>query len=104
MDLMQEETFGPVIGIQKVEDDSEALELMNDTEFGLTAAVFTSNEARGRSLLRQLEVGSAYINCCDRVSPYLPWTGGRNSGLGSTLSYLGILAFVRPKGYHIRSL
>lgn len=102
MSLMKEETFGPVIGIQKVKDDEEALRLMNDTEYGLTASVFSKSEERARKLLNQLDVGTAYWNCCDRVSPWLPWSGRRNSGIGTTLSYLGIQAFVKPKGYHLR--
>jgi len=103
MSLMTDETFGPVIGIQKVKDDDEALGLMQDTEYGLTAAVFSKNEKRARKILDQLNVGSAYWNCCDRVSPYLPWSGRGHSGFGATNSHLGILAFVKPKAYHLKS-
>lgn len=99
--LMKEETFGPVIGIQSVVDDQEAVKLMDDTTYGLTAAVFTSNLDRAERILAQLEVGNAYVNCSDRVSPYLPWAGQRGSGLGATLGFPGILAFVRPMGFHI---
>jgi len=102
MSVMKEETFGPVIGIQKVKDDAEALKLMEDTEYGLTAAVFSKDEARAKAILEKLNVGTGYWNCCDRVSPWLPWSGRKNSGMGTTLSYLGIHAFVRPKGYHLR--
>jgi len=104
MQVMTEETFGPVVGIQRVMNDEEALKWMNDTEYGLTASVFSANADRANHILEALEVGNAYYNCSDRVSPYLPWAGQRHSGLGATLGYLGILAFVRPKGWHCRSL
>src|SRR5690606_8841540 len=100
--VMREETFGPVIGLMKVEDDTQALELMKDTDYGLTAAVYTKSPQRAERLLSELSVGSAYWNCCDRVSPRLPWSGRRNSGLGSTLSTYGIEAFTRPKAWHKR--
>lgn len=103
MSVMKEESFGPVIGIQKVKDDEEALKLMADTDYGLTAAVFSKSEERAKKILEQLDVGTGYWNCCDRVSPWLPWSGRKNSGLGTTLSYLGIQAFVKPKGYHLRA-
>lgn len=103
MDLMKVESFGPIIGIQKVGSDEEAMSLMADTEYGLTAAVFSSDEQRALGLLKELNVGTAYWNCCDRVSPNVPWSGRNNSGLGSTLSSQGIRAFVQPKSYHLRS-
>ena len=102
MDIMKEESFGPVIGVQVVESDSEAIELMNDTPYGLTSSVYCSNEERGRSILKKVNSGTGYLNCCDRVSPFLPWSGRKNSGLGSTLSFLGIQAFCQPKAYHVR--
>ena len=102
MALMREESFGPVIGIQKVSGDEQALELMNDSPYGLTAAVYTRDRARAERLLSGVHAGSAYWNCCDRVSPKLPWTGRGHSGIGSTLSKLGILAFVHPKAWHLR--
>lgn len=97
--VMKEESFGPVIGIQSVSSDTEALSFMQDTEYGLTAGIYGKNEERARTLLAQIEVGTGYFNCCDRVSPFLPWSGRRHSGLGATLSYLGILAFAKPKAY-----
>ena len=100
--VMREETFGPLIGLMKVESDAQALELMNDTEYGLTAAVYTADAKRAEQLLSELAVGSAYWNCCDRVSPRLPWSGRKNSGLGSTLSTYGIQAFTEPKAWHKR--
>ncbi len=102
MALMRDETFGPLIGIQEVKDDEEALRLMNDTEYGLTAGVYTRDEPRARRLLAGASSGSAYWNCCDRVSPRLPWTGRRHSGLGVTLGFAGIRAFVQPKAWHLR--
>jgi acyl-CoA reductase-like NAD-dependent aldehyde dehydrogenase len=102
MALMQEESFGPVIGIMKVQDDAEAIRLMNDTEYGLTAAVYTASKERADSMMQKLNAGTVYWNCCDRVSPYTPWSGRKNSGLGSTLSTIGIRAFVQPKAYHLR--
>jgi acyl-CoA reductase-like NAD-dependent aldehyde dehydrogenase len=102
MALMREETFGPLIGIQKVRDDDEALRLMNDTEYGLTAGVYTADESRARRLLGGVNSGSAYWNCCDRVSPRLPWSGRRHSGVGVTLGLAGIRAFVQPKAWHLK--
>lgn len=102
MALMQEESFGPVIGIMKVQDDAEAIRLMNDTEYGLTAAVYTVSKERADGMMQKLNAGTVYWNCCDRVSPYTPWSGRKNSGLGSTLSTIGIRAFVQPKAYHLR--
>jgi acyl-CoA reductase-like NAD-dependent aldehyde dehydrogenase len=103
MTLMREESFGPVIGIQEVGDDAEAVALMNDTEYGLTAAVYTRDRSRAERLLAEVNAGSAYWNCCDRVSPRLPWSGRKHSGLGTTLSVAGIRAFVQPKAWHLRS-
>lgn len=102
MALMRDESFGPVIGIMKVKDDAEAQKLMNDTEYGLTAAVYSRDEDRARNILSGVNAGSAYINCCDRVSPRLPWSGRGNSGVGLTLSTYGIETFTRPKAWHIR--
>lgn len=103
MDVMRDESFGPIIGVQRVATDDEAVERMNDTEYGLTAGVYSADEARARRILERLDAGSAYWNCCDRVSPRLPWSGRGNSGIGSTLSTLGIQAFVKPKAWHLRS-
>jgi acyl-CoA reductase-like NAD-dependent aldehyde dehydrogenase len=102
MRVMKDESFGPIIGIACVASDEAALTAMADTEYGLTAAVYTRDEGRAAQLLCELPVGSAYVNCCDRVSPRLPWTGRKHSGIGSTLSTLGIQAFVQPKAWHIR--
>jgi acyl-CoA reductase-like NAD-dependent aldehyde dehydrogenase len=104
MQLMCEESFGPVIGIQKVKNDSEAARLMNDTDYGLTAGVYTPDRSRAEKILAQMKSGSVYWNCCDRVSPRLPWSGLKHSGVGLTLSTYGIQAFLRPKAWHLRSV
>jgi acyl-CoA reductase-like NAD-dependent aldehyde dehydrogenase len=103
MALMREESFGPLIGIQKVSGDDEALALMNDTEYGLTAGVYTPDEARARRILARVRSGSVYWNCCDRVSPRLPWSGVGHSGVGLTLSTYGIQTFTRPKAWHLKA-
>ena len=102
MELMVEESFGPIIGIQKVSGDAEAVQLMNDSRYGLTAGVFTPDERRAKALLAQVNAGSAYWNCCDRVSARLPWSGQGDSGVGLTLSTYGIQTFTRPKAWHLR--
>ncbi|MFO1217295.1 MAG: aldehyde dehydrogenase family protein [Burkholderiaceae bacterium] len=103
MELMREESFGPIIGIQKVRGDDEAVQLMNDTRYGLTAGVYSKDEARARELLSRVNAGSVYWNCCDRVSPRLPWSGHGDSGIGLTLSTHGIQTFTRPKAWHLRT-
>jgi acyl-CoA reductase-like NAD-dependent aldehyde dehydrogenase len=102
MALMREESFGPIIGIAAVPDDNAAVELMNDTDYGLTAGVYTTDRARAQRLLPRLRAGSVYWNCCDRVSPRLPWSGVGHSGIGLTLSTYGIQTFTRPKAWHLR--
>ncbi len=103
MELMKEESFGPLIGIQKVSGDAEAVRLMNDTRYGLTAGVYTPDRARAQAILEQVNAGSVYWNCCDRVSPRLPWSGYGDSGVGLTLSSYGIQTFTRTKAWHLRS-
>jgi acyl-CoA reductase-like NAD-dependent aldehyde dehydrogenase len=102
MAVMREESFGPIIGIQKVSGDAEALQLMNDTRYGLTAGVFTRDEARAKAILSKVNAGTVYWNCCDRVSPRLPWSGHGDSGVGLTLSTYGIETFTRPRAWHLR--
>jgi acyl-CoA reductase-like NAD-dependent aldehyde dehydrogenase len=103
MAIMQDESFGPVIGIMKVKDDDEAIKLMRDTEYGLTAAVYSADQKRAENILKQINAGTGYWNCCDRVSASLPWSGRKHSGFGATLSHAGLRAFTRPKAYHLRS-
>jgi acyl-CoA reductase-like NAD-dependent aldehyde dehydrogenase len=104
MTLMREESFGPIVGIQKVASDEEAVALMNDSRYGLPAGVYTPGAERARGLLAQLRAGSLYWNCCDRVSPRLPWSGYGDSGVGLTLSKYGIQAFTRPRAWHLRTV
>jgi acyl-CoA reductase-like NAD-dependent aldehyde dehydrogenase len=102
MRVMNEESFGPVIGIMKVQSDEEAIELMKDTEYGLTASVYSSDKVRAEKVLKQIDAGTGYWNCCDRVSAALPWSGRKHSGFGITLSHAGLRTFVKPKAYHLR--
>jgi len=103
MKVMRDETFGPVIGIQRVAGDDEAIDLMADTAYGLTAAVYSRDRKRASLVLAKVPSGTAYWNCCDRVSPRLPWSGVGNSGLGATLGFEGIRAFLRPRAWHLRA-
>jgi acyl-CoA reductase-like NAD-dependent aldehyde dehydrogenase len=100
MTLMREESFGPIIGVAAVSSDDEAVGAMNDTDYGLTAGVYSRDRARAERVLSRVNAGSVYINACDRVSPRLPWTGRKHSGIGSTLSTYGIRAFLQPKAWH----
>ncbi|SMO38015.1 aldehyde dehydrogenase family protein [Solitalea koreensis] len=100
--VMREESFGPIIGIMKVKDDAEALKLMQDTEYGLTASVYTDDRNRAEKMLKQLNAGTGYWNCCDRVSAAVPWSGRKHSGFGATLSHQGLRAFTKSKAWHLR--
>lgn len=102
MAVMRDESFGPIIGIMKVSGDEQAVQLMQDTDYGLTAGVYSKNRERAEEIMKQINAGTVYWNCCDRVSAALPWSGRKNSGLGATLSHQGIYAFVQPKSYHLR--
>jgi acyl-CoA reductase-like NAD-dependent aldehyde dehydrogenase/gamma-glutamyl-gamma-aminobutyrate hydrolase PuuD len=103
MSVMKDESFGPVIGIMKVKNDDEAIALMKDTEYGLTAAVYSTDKAKAEHILSRINVGTGYWNCCDRVSAALPWSGRKHSGFGVTLSHAGLRAFTKPKAYHLKS-
>jgi len=102
MRLMTEESFGPVVGIQKVGSDREAIDLMNDSEYGLTAVVFTRDIDRGIELGQQIDTGTFFINRCDYLDPGLAWSGVKHSGHGCTLSVLGFAYLTRPKSFHIK--
>ena len=102
MQVMKDESFGPVIGIMKVKNDQEAIQMMQDTEYGLTASVYSNDKKRAETILQQIDAGTGYWNCCDRVSAALPWSGRKHSGFGVTLSHAGLRAFVKPKSYHLR--
>ncbi|KAJ5469349.1 hypothetical protein N7539_008967 [Penicillium diatomitis] len=100
---MKEETFGPVMPIMKVASDEEAISLMNDSDYGLTASVWTKDIARGEELIDQIEAGTVFINRCDYPAPDLAWTGWKMSGLGCTLGPRGFDGFVKLKSYHIKN-
>ncbi|KAJ3195216.1 hypothetical protein HK101_000810 [Irineochytrium annulatum] len=102
MKIMKEETFGPVFGIMKVKSDEEAIKLMNDSEFGLTASVWTKDNEKAEEIMSQLDAGTVFLNRCDYLDPALPWCGWKDSGRGITLSHLGFDAVTRPKGFHMR--
>ncbi|MCP3666633.1 MAG: aldehyde dehydrogenase family protein [Gammaproteobacteria bacterium] len=103
MRVMTEESFGPVVGVQKVSSDEEAVRLMNDSEYGLTAAIFTQDIDKGVELGQQLDTGTFFINRCDYLDPELAWTGVKNSGRGCTLSVMGYESLTRPKSFHIKT-
>ncbi len=102
MKVMRDESFGPIIGIQSVRSDEEAIQLMNDTEYGLTTGVYSNDWKRAEAILSRVNTGTAYWNCCDRVSPSLPWTGRGHSGIGVTLSEQGIQTFLQPRAWHLK--
>ncbi|KAJ3492668.1 hypothetical protein NLG97_g5227 [Lecanicillium saksenae] len=102
MTVMTEETFGPVIPVMKVKGDSEAIKLMNDSEFGLTASIWTKDTNKGYELAEDVEAGTVFVNRCDYPSPDLAWTGWKNSGRGQTLSKFGYDAFVKLKSFHLK--
>jgi len=103
MDVMREETFGPVIGIMKVRSDDEAVQLMNDSPYGLTASVWTEDEDAAIAIGEKIETGTLYMNRCDYLDPALPWTGVKDTGRGATLSRVGYEFLTRPKSYHLRT-
>lgn len=102
MRIMQQETFGPVVGIMAVDDDTEAIALMNDSEFGLTASVFTRDLSAAQQIGEQLHCGTVFMNRCDYLDPGLAWSGVKNSGRGCTLSNLGYESLTRPKSFHLK--
>ena len=103
MRVMTEESFGPVVGIMKVKSDEEAIALMNDSEFGLTASIWTADEDVALSIGDRLQTGTVFMNRADYLDPALAWTGVKNSGRGCTLSKLGYESLTRPKSFHLRT-
>jgi acyl-CoA reductase-like NAD-dependent aldehyde dehydrogenase len=103
MDVMREETFGPVIGIMKVRSDDEAVALMNDSPYGLTASVWTEDEDAAIAIGDRIETGTWFMNRCDYLDPALAWTGVKDTGRGCTLSRVGYEYLTRPKSYHLRT-
>jgi acyl-CoA reductase-like NAD-dependent aldehyde dehydrogenase len=103
MRVMTEESFGPVVGIQRVQSDDEAIALMNDSAYGLTASLWTADLDAARQLGTRLETGTVFMNRCDYLDPGLAWTGVKDSGRGCTLSRIGYEALTRPKSFHLRT-
>lgn len=104
MRVMTEETFGPVIPIMSVNGDEEAINLMNDSEFGLTAAIFTQDETGAIEIGNHIDTGTWFMNRCDYLDPALAWTGVKNSGRGCTLSSIGFEHMTRPKSFHLKKV
>lgn len=102
MSVMKDESFGPVVGIMKVGDDHEALELMNDSPYGLTAAIWTQDVGAVQAIGNEIATGTVFMNRCDYLDPALTWTGVKDTGRGATLSRVGYEALTRPKSYHLR--
>ncbi len=102
MTVMREESFGPVVGIMPVKDDAESIRLMNDSEFGLTASVWTNDVERAEAVADQIETGTVYMNRADYLDPGLCWTGCKNTGRGGGLSIIGYHNLTRPKSYHLK--
>ncbi len=103
MTIMREETFGPAIGLMPVKDDVEAVRLMNDSDLGLTASIWTSDLDAGERLAAEVEGGTLFVNRCDYLDAALAWTGLKNSGRGASLGRFGYEAVTRPKSFHLRS-
>lgn len=102
MRVMRDESFGPVVGIMKVSGDDEALALMNDSEFGLTASLWTKDVERAKSVGAQVQTGTVFMNRADYLDPALVWTGVKNTGRGGSLSVIGFQNLTRPKSYHLK--
>jgi len=104
MRVMRDETFGPVVGIMPVDDDSEAIRLMNDSRFGLTASIWTQDQEAAERIGDRIETGTVFMNRCDYLDPALCWTGCKDTGRGAGLSKLAYQALTRPKSYHLRKI
>ena len=102
MNIMREESFGPVIGIMRVHNDDEAVALMNDSPYGLTACLWTQDIAAAQSIGRHIETGTVFMNRCDYVDPTLVWSGVKDTGSGIALSRLGFGPYTRPKSFHLK--
>ena len=102
MRVMRDESFGPVVGIMPVKDDAEAIRLMNDSHFGLTASIWTNDVARAEKIADQIETGTVFMNRADYLDPALCWTGCKATGRGGGLSVIGFHNLTRPKSYHLK--
>ena len=104
MRVMQDESFGPVVGIMKVSSDEEAIKLMNDSEFGLTCSLWTADTKRAATIAVELETGTVFMNRADYLDPALCWNGCKNTGRGGALSIIGFQNLTRPKSYHFKKV
>ncbi|RWX78517.1 aldehyde dehydrogenase family protein [Neorhizobium lilium] len=104
MEIMREETFGPAVGIMKVKSDDEAIALMNDSKYGLTASLWTQDPERAGRIGREIETGTVFMNRADYLDPALVWTGVKQTGRGGSLSVLGFHNLTRPKSYHLKKV
>ena len=104
MKVMMEESFGPVVGIMAVDDDDEAVRLMNDSPYGLTASVWTTDLDVAEALSSRIETGTVFANRCDYLDPGLAWTGVKDTGRGASLSAIGYEMLTRPKSIHLRAV
>jgi acyl-CoA reductase-like NAD-dependent aldehyde dehydrogenase len=102
MRVMTQESFGPVVGIMKVASEDEAIRLMNDSPYGLTASIWTTDDEAAERIGGRIETGTIYMNRCDYLDPGLAWTGVKNSGRGVSLSEIGYHVLTQPKSYHMR--
>jgi acyl-CoA reductase-like NAD-dependent aldehyde dehydrogenase len=102
MSVMREENFGPIVGIMKVRDDEEAVQLMNDSPYGLTASIWTTDTDRAASIGDRIETGTVFMNRCDYIDPALVWTGVKDTGKGGSMSAVGYENLTRPKSFHLR--
>ena len=104
MRVMMEESFGPVVGIMKVSSDAEAISLMNDSPYGLTASIWTNDYDTAAEIGAQVETGTIFMNRADYLDPALCWTGCKDTGRGGSLSYLGFHSVTRPRSYHLKKV
>ena len=104
MSVMTEESFGPVVGIMSVGSDEQAVHLMNDSDLGLTASLWTQDQSAGEHLGNRLQTGTVFMNRCDYLDPALTWTGIKNTGRGATLSVLGYQQLTQPKSFHLKNV
>ena len=104
MSIMREESFGPIVGIMSVIDDQKAITLMNDSDLGLTASIWTQDQEAAETLGNQIETGTVFMNHCDYLDPALAWTGVKNTGHGVTLSRLGYLQLSQPKSFNLKNI